>query len=445
MLGFIILLFLFLGIWVGMIGMADVEEVKKNWPKYRCRPNIMPFAGVYGYNTGENFNFCLMNMFSAEMGTALGPVFVILGSIVSTLATLLEVANSIRVQFATMMGGINTLFQNFADRFKALLAAVQMTGYRMKLIMGRLYGAFFAMIYMSIAGMTTLQNFTETALFGFLNTFCFDPDTLIEVEGQGLVKVRDVQIGDVFTKTKGKVTSTFQFEADGQPMVELPGSIVVSTNHYVQHIGKWIQAGEHPLAIPRGDWKGGNERPLICFNTSDHKIPIGHFTFLDYDETEAADQQTMSWVDQKLNASISHQVRNFDYTTCVDRETKIRMKDGTTKEIETIQLGESLSTGKVIGVVKKQIQKYCEISLHECVSPGLAYWQKNQWVRAGDVLPIKSLYYPQTFYSLIVSKTASFETEKGTMMRDYVEIHSPEAEQFYAKKIESLPSCILAE
>jgi hypothetical protein len=150
-----------------MIGMADVEEVKKNWPKYRCRPNIMPFAGVYGYNTGENFNFCLMNMFSAEMGTALGPVFVILGSIVSTLATLLEVVNSIRVQFATMMGGINTLFQNFADRFKSLLAAVQMTGYRMKLIMGRLYGAFFAMIYMTIAGMTTLQNFTETSLFRY--------------------------------------------------------------------------------------------------------------------------------------------------------------------------------------------------------------------------------------------------------------------------------------
>lgn len=445
MLGFIILLFLFLGIWVGMIGMADVEEVKKNWPKYRCRPNIMPFAGIYGYNTGENFNFCLMNMFSAEMGTALGPVFVILGSIVSTLATLLEVANSIRVQFATMMGGINTLFQNFADRFKALLAAVQMTGYRMKLIMGRLYGAFFAMIYMTIAGMTTLQNFTETSLFRFLDTFCFDPDTLAEIEGKGLVKVRDVRIGDVFSKTKGRVTSTFQFEADGQPMVELPGSIVVSTNHYVYHVGKWIQAGQHPQAIPKGVWAGGNQRPLICFNTSDHKIPIGHFTFLDYDETEEADQQTMKWVDQTLNTSVCSEQRHFDYTTCVDRETKIRMNDGTTKEIQTIQLGERLSTGKVIGVVKKQVTQYCSLPSNEYVTPGLCYWQKNQWVRAGDVLPIEHLQHTQTFYSLIVSGTASFETEKGVRMRDYVEIHSPEAEQFYAKKIESLPSCILAE
>ena len=166
---------------------------------------------------------------------------------------------------------------------------------------------------------------------------------------------------------------------------------------------------------------------------------------MDYDETEEADQQTMSWVDQKLNATVSQQERNFDYTTCVDRETNIRMKDGTTKEIQTIQLGESLSTGKVIGVVKKQVTEYCCLPSSECVTPGLCFWQRNQWVRAGDALPIEHLQHSQTFYSLIVSGTASFETEKGVRMRDYVEIHSPEAEQFYAKKIQSLPSCILAE
>jgi hypothetical protein len=445
MVGFIILLFLFLGIWVAMIGLADVEEVKKNWPKYRCRPNIMPFAGVYGYNTGENFNFCLMNMFNAEMGTALGPVFVIIGSIVSTLATLLEVANSIRVQFATMMGGINTIFQNFADRFQQLLSAVTMTGYRMKLLMGRLYGAFFAMIYMSIAGMTTLQNFTETALFGFLDTFCFDPDTLVEITGKGLIKVKDVKIGDSFVKTNSKVTSTFQFTADGQPMVELPGSILVSTNHYVHYLGKWIQAGQHPLAIPKGPWQGGTERPLICFNTSDHKIPIGHFTFLDYDETEEGDKETMMWIDKKLNAKESSYTRNYNYVNVVNKETMIRMKDGSFKSIQEICLGDIISTGRVIGIVQKQNEWYCELPFQEYVAPGLTYWQKNQWVRAGDVLPIQQHMYPHLYYSLVVLGSASFETHRNIRMRDYVEVHSPEAEQFYAKRVESLASCILAE
>jgi hypothetical protein len=447
MLGFIILLFIFFGIWVAMIGLADVEEVRKNWPKYRCKPNVMPFAALYGQNTAENFQFCLMNMFGQEMGTALGPVFQILGTIVGTLATLIQVANSLRVQSATMMGGVNGVFQNFADRFKQLLSAVQMSAYRVKLIMGRLYGAFFAMIYMSIAGMTAVQNFTETALFDFLDTFCFDPDTLVDIEGKGMMKVKDVKIGDIFVKTGSTVTSTFQFQADGQRMVELPGNITVSTNHYVYSLGKWIQAGEHPLAIQKGPWNGGNERPLICFNTSDHKIPIGHFIFLDYDETEEGDQQTMDWIESRLNAKSIKKQRTYEYTSCVSRSIEIRMKDGSTKSVEEISLGDRLSTGKVVGIVKKQGNQSCELptSSKDCVAPGVLCWTGNDWVRAGDVLPIKELMNPETFYSFVVLKSAMLETKGGAFLRDYVEVHSPESEQFYAKKVESLPSCILAE
>lgn len=438
MLGFIILLFIFLGIWVGMLSMADIEEVKKNWPKYRCKPNIMPFASFYGQNTGENFQFCMSNMFGVELTEALGPVFTILATFVTTLGTLLQVANSLRIQLATLSGGINTIFQNFTDRFKQLMAAVQQSAYRMKLLMGRLYGTFFAIIYMSMAGMTSLDNFTRTVLFDFLDTFCFDPDTLVEIEGKGHVKVKDVVIGDIFTKTHGIVTSTFSFDADGQAMVELPGEILVSTNHYVYYLGKWIQARDHPEAKERAPWQGGKERPLICFNTSDHKIPIGVYTFLDYDETQEGDAETMKWVDKRLNAVEQTQHRNFSYSTLVSKETEVRMKDGSTKSIQEIQLGDYLSTGKVVGLVKKETSEVCELPSRELVSPGLCYWQRNQWVRAGDVLPIKQTAHPEVFYSLVVMNTAMVETKNGTVLRDYVEIHSPDAEDIYTDKISNL-------
>ncbi len=436
MLGFILLLFIFTSIWVGMISMADVEEVKKNWSKYRCRPNIMPLAALYGYNTGENFQFCLNNMFGTQLGEALGPVFTILATIVTTLVTILQVANSLRLQLATLTGGMQTIFQNFTDRFKQLIAAVQQSAYRMKLLMGRLYGTFFAMIYMSIAGMTALTNFTDTILFDFLDTFCFDPSTPVLIQGKGEIPIQDVKIGDVFEQTGSIVTSTFQFAADGQRMVELPGGIVVSTNHYVFWLGKWIQAGEHPMATPKGAWAGGKERPLICFNTSDHKIPIGQFLFLDYDETEEGDLETMEWVDRKLNAKASPQHRTYAYTTAVEKATQIKLKDGSVKAIQEIELGESISTGRVVGKIQKQIDKVCELSPHEYVTPGLCYWQTNEWVRAGDVLPIQELKTPQIFYSLVVLGSASFETQTHTMMRDYVEVHSPDAEQFYSRRVE---------
>ena len=438
MLGFIILLFIFLGGWIALLSAADIEEVKRNWPKYRCRPNIMPFAGLYGHSASENFTFCLNNMFGTELAEALGPVFVILSTIVTTLVTILQVANSLRIQLATMMGGINTIFQNFTDRFKQLIAAVQQSAYRMKLLMGRLYGTFFAIIYMSIAGMTTVDNFTKTILFDFLDTFCFDPDTPVEIEGKGTIPVKDVQIGDVFQKTGSKVTATFSFDSDGQQMVELPGPIVVSTNHYVYYLGKWIQARDHPEAKQKGRWQGGTQRPLICFNTSDHRIPIGSYTFLDYDETEEGDAETMKWIDKGINAVQNHEHRIFPYSTCVAADTMIQMKDGTSKPIQTIQLGDRVSTGTVAGLIKKEVHEVCELPSREFVSPGLCYWQSNQWVRAGDGLPIQALKRPQSFYSLVVLNTATFETKGGVFIRDYVEIHSPDAENVYTEKIAKL-------
>jgi hypothetical protein len=307
----------------------------------------------------------------------------------------------------------------------------------MKLLMGRLYGAFFAMIYMSIAGMTSMQNFTNSVLFDFLDTFCFDPDTLVEIEGKGSIAVKDVMMGDRFAKTGGRITSTFQFEADGQPMVELPGNITVSTNHYVNYLGKWIQAGEHPQAVQKGPWNGGKERPLICFNTSDHTIPIGNFLFLDYDETEEGDKETMEWIDTRLNGKVSLKERNYNYTSCVGKNTMIRMADGSQKPIQSISLGEQVSTGRVIGVISKESASSCQTSLGDTVAPGLLYWETNQWVRAGDVSEEFFLETPETFYSLVVFKSATFETGNGLFVRDYVEVHSPDAEQFYTKKIES--------
>ena len=37
----------------------DVRNVKKNWANERCSPMIMPFASIFGYDTKENFEFCM--------------------------------------------------------------------------------------------------------------------------------------------------------------------------------------------------------------------------------------------------------------------------------------------------------------------------------------------------------------------------------------------------
>lgn len=445
MIGFIVLLFVMIGVWVILLGVADTSEVSKHWAKYRCNPSVMPFASFYGHDTTENLNFCITGMMNNEMSGALSPVFQILATFLGTITTLVKVANNIRLEMATFMGGINTLFQNFADRFVQLTSHIRTSAQRIRMLMGRVYGSFFAMIFMSMSAMTALTNFGDTFLFKFLDTFCFDPDTEVTVVHKGKIPVKDVQIGDVFLNGS-KVTATFSFLADGQPMVELPGPIHVSTNHYIQYKGKWIRSDEHPDAKPIEPWSGGTERPLICFNTNDHRIPVGDYVFLDYDETSDADKETMNWVEHSINGRAKESAKPYEYSTLVGPATALKLKSGKPISASSVCLGTELSMGKVISIIEKKSKWACQLPSGEWVTPGLLIWdtKQHQWFRAGDRYKMEWDSAGWTYLGFIVANTASYELYSGVVVRDYFEVHSPDTEQFYAKAIHDA-SCVLAE
>ncbi len=95
--GFLILVILLgVGIYF-MTNLPDFKEIKNNWAKYRCSPQVMPFASFYGQDTAENFQFCMKNIFSGYAGEILGPFYGILGGFIKVLMNLINSANSIRV------------------------------------------------------------------------------------------------------------------------------------------------------------------------------------------------------------------------------------------------------------------------------------------------------------------------------------------------------------
>lgn len=445
MLGFLILLFVMIGVWVIILAVADTSDISKNWDKYRCSPTVMPFASFFGHDTTENFQFCLKGMMNQELGGSLSPVFQMLAVTLGTLSTLTTVANNIRLETATFMGGVNTVFQNFTDRFVQLSTNVRTSVQRMRMLMNRLYGTFFAMIFMSLSAIRAVTNFSNTFLFRFLDTFCFDPDTRVTVITKGTIPVKDVKVGDVFLNGS-KVTATFSFLADGQPMVEFPGGILVSTNHYLEFQGKWIRSDEHPDAKPVAPWSGGQERPLICFNTNDHRIPIGNYIFLDYDETSEADQETMAWVEARVNGSSPSKRSSVEYSTLVAPSTLLRLRSGRQLLASAVRLGDLVPGGEIIAIIKKQAKEYCELPSGDLVTPGLLVWdtKRNQWFRAGERYPIKVDPLEREYYSFIVSPIAVLELASGVCVRDYFEVHSPDTEQFYEKAIREA-SCVLAE
>jgi len=434
MLGIILTTLIFIGILMASSLVANVQEVNANWEKYRCRPDVMLMAQAYGHNSVENINYCLKNGFDQRASSVVAPFYTYMGSFVSILVTLLASINSIRMIFATIVGSVTQVFGEFSTRIQALFSKIQTSAIRIKYLMGRIFATMYSVIFMGMSGIKATQNFGNTFLFKFLDTFCFDPDTHVDIKGKGLIPISKVEIGDYFTSEE-RVTATFKFVADGQSMVRL-GNIVVSTNHYLLHNEKWIMAAEHPDAVSINAWSGGVERPLICLNTSTHSFPVGKYLFRDYDETEQGDLETMEAVLNILNNRPSS-VNHPDFTTACHPNTKIALSGAPAVMAHSIGLGAQLSHGSVLGIIRKECQEICLVA-DEIFTPGTAIWVPtlNAWRRASQLVIPTKLETPMTFVSFVVSPSASIETEKGTMFRDYVEVHSPDTEAAYTVALE---------
>jgi hypothetical protein len=422
-----------------------------NWAEIRCDPFVMPFASLYGHDTAENFNYCMNASFATQANARMGPVYGMMAGMVGTLGTLVESTQKLRFSTANLYGGVTNIMRDFTERLKMFFIQIKVASQRMKMLMGRLYATFFAAIYMSMSGLTAVNNFTGTALFGVLDTFCFDPDTLVDVVGRGHIPIRHVRLGDTFRETGGAVTAVFEFLADGQPMVCLPCSgrdpIIVSTNHYLAHGGAWIMAADHPDAVPVGVWAGGEERPIVCLNTSDHQIPVGSHIFRDYDETEAGHYDAMKFAHESLNGvdrpfTTFYQRAWDELHPSVAADVSVCMRDGSKKAAGAVQLGDVLSSGDVVhGVIRVLVREFVELGGTGRVAAGTLIWNPGAgaWVRAGDVLRVTTVERPMIFYGFITLPGSRLEINGGIFLRDYFEVASPAMEASYTAALAGEP------
>ncbi len=461
--------FIFLSIFFILLFAAIVEAIiifsrKDDWNSIRCQPSVMPFASLYGYDVNENFQYCMRQGFASQANEQLGPVFAMLGGFVGVLGTLVGSADSLRLGFSRFMTGFSTIMNEFTERLQQFFIQVSYSSQRIKMLMYRIYATFYAVIYMGMSGIKATQNFGGTVLFGFLDTFCFDPDTLIEIEGKGAIKVKDVKIHDKIVGGS-KVISTFKFMADGQPMVKL-GDIIVSTNHYLKYGNKWIKAKEHPDAVLTANWKGGSERPIICFNTEDHCIKIGKYTFRDYDETEDGDKGTEKFIEESLNGfgieewgGMDREKRKWKkMQPAVAAETAISVLEPATvaaaascqlteKKAADVQLGDSFcqltansAADRIVGIIETLTDEIVILPTGEKVTAATLVWNPNSstWVRAGDLYDVTILDIPVIYKGFITLPGSKIILSSGIIIRDYMEVASPFAELEYSKCLEKM-------
>jgi hypothetical protein len=324
---------------LGVIGytyvQANLENLRDNWVQYRCNPMYMPFAGGIQpeISTLENFQFCVNAMAQDIFGLLMQPVNLmfgvftgVVGMITHDLGYFRNFISGIMTFIASFVGDVFSKIQNTFGTMVSLMARIRdltqrilgSAGYAatimittvkfIKALVGMLMSLVRTIVTILFA-ISIVLSFVFPPLLAFAIflgsqiglSFCFHPDTPIYVQGKGLIKVSDVKVGDVF-REGCTVTATMRCLATGVPLYTYEG-VVVSGEHLVLEAGKWVYVQHSSKSIP---YVGPNPDLIYCFNTTDHRVPIGQTVFADYEEIEETPNYEALDPSDKVTTALGH-------------------------------------------------------------------------------------------------------------------------------------------
>ena len=132
---------------------------------------------------------------------------------------------------------------------------------------------------------------------------CFSPETPIKLQNGETVLIKNLKLGDILIN--GSVVDTVMtIRNENDPYYKLPGNILVTGSHYIRYGGKYIHVKNVPEAKPTG-----KVDPVVyCLVTSDHKIPVGEYTFWDWEDNLVPTQENVDILINKIK--IKRSVKN---------------------------------------------------------------------------------------------------------------------------------------
>lgn len=108
-------------------------EVKRDWPEYRCRPDVMPLAGWINAPDGvspmeytkQNFMECSANSTKGVFDRPMSMVYVIFNVIMGVFKNILEVIEKFRLLFNRMRDALKNIFLTVFYRIQNVIIPIQ--------------------------------------------------------------------------------------------------------------------------------------------------------------------------------------------------------------------------------------------------------------------------------------------------------------------------------
>lgn len=389
--------------------MINIAPIKDDWPNQRCKPYIMPFAGMINKPDGisikdytsQNFSYCTQNIMSNISGVFLQAITFVTNLVSGILDDLKKSINSIRAMFHKIRTFFQSVVEEIMGRIMNVSISLQKIIISTKDIIGKIQGVMTSGLFTTLGAFYTLQAlmgaiaqmiitilivlaaiiialwavpFTwgaagaMTAVFlaisipmAIILAFMLEylkvkPDLSIPkikcFDKYTLLDMDDGSQKKIIDIKIGdilvngnKVTGKIKVLKEGSEMYQLNG-VIVSDSHIVNYGSKWIKVSEHPNSIKIS---GYEESFLYCLNTTNKTITINNTIFTDWDEIYGENIEIIKTKCDLNNNSDIHKYLDGGFIG----NTKITLKNGEDKKIKNIVVGDILSEGEIVyGVVE---------------------------------------------------------------------------------------------
>ena len=166
----IIIIFIFVGIYMFNILTVGIENIKKNWPVYRCNPTVMPFADKFGHDAKENFDYCIQNMQSDYMNYLLEPINYSIDLINQSAANSNFGLQGARNMMSNMRFMSADIFQNIFGVFLNTLIVFQTIIIKMRDMLGKVVGVIASMMYILQGSFQTMDSAWKGPMGGLVRS-----------------------------------------------------------------------------------------------------------------------------------------------------------------------------------------------------------------------------------------------------------------------------------
>jgi len=265
----------------------SVQEIKKNWPQYRCNPFYMPLSD----DIEKDFAYCIQNIQTNFMGYLLQPITYITSSLTGILSSFMNEINMVRAMFNKIRNFISSIIQSVFGVFLNMVIEFQRITIGIKDLIGKTIGIVMTLLYVmdgSIKTMRSTWNGPPGQLVKALGK-CFYPHTKILLKNGSIKSMKELDLGDILSdgsvveavmKIDNKLEPVSFYEIPGTGVdgetIYVTGSHLVFNDVYKQFM-KVEDYYKSKKSTFKTDW-------FSCLITDTHKIPIGNEIFWDWED-----------------------------------------------------------------------------------------------------------------------------------------------------------------